>query len=70
MKPNQSNPLAILFTRVNANAHPCRCGHPGYCPCHGTHEPASSDPEILEAVAEGSRGRPEAVRVIRKQLAR
>lgn len=67
MKP-QPSPLAILFARAAANGHPCRCGMPGYCPRHGTYEPASSDPEILSAVAETSRPRADG-RVIRKALA-
>lgn len=51
-----------------ARATNCACGTATYCPACGTWEPASSDPEVIDAVSEDARSRRVAARVIRKHL--
>lgn len=60
--------LALLFAR-HASPHPCRCDRTGYCPAHGTYQPATNDPEVLEAVNEATRRSRAGLRVVRKALA-
>ena len=60
------NDYSLLFARV-ATSLECRCDQAGYCPCHGTYEPPTKDPEVLVAVSEASRRGQSGHRVIRKR---
>ena len=65
---SQQDTLALLFTADRVTSLPCRCYGRGYCPKHGTYEPATNDPEVQSVLAEASRPRNAGVRVIRKRL--
>lgn len=62
--------LPDLDPGLFASAPPvnCTCATATWCPACGTYEPATNDPEVIDAVAESSQPKRVATRVIRKHL--